>query len=71
MLSTTASKMLDGVEEEEQQTEVEMTLQRNARVQEGSLHFCQGPLQRKRHKAQAKIKKWKQKWFKVEPGKNT
>ena len=44
-----------------------------AREEEGtsSLRFCQGPLHRKRHRAQAKVKKWKQKWFKVEPGKET
>ena len=38
-------------------------------TREGSLHFCQGPLRRKRHRAQAKVNKWKQKWFRVEPGK--
>ena len=72
-MSTTVSiprEMLDGAEEEDEQlTETQMALQRGARMLEGTVHFCQGPLQRKRHKAQAKIKKWKQKWFRVEPGK--
>ena len=52
-------------EEDEQQAELELSL---GALREGSVHFCQGPLQRKRHRAQAKIKKWKQKWFKVEQG---
>lgn len=62
---------LDAGVGEEEQTETEIIMmQQGAKMQEGSVHFCQGPLQRKRHKAQAKIKKWKQKWFKLQPGKN-
>ena len=59
-----------GVGEEETENEMIM-MQQGAKMQEGSVHFCQGPLQRKRHKAQAKVKKWKQKWFKLQPGKNS
>lgn len=69
-MSMSVSMPLDAGAGEEQQTEAEMIIQQDrVRVQEGNMHFCQGPLQRKRHKAQAKIKKWKQKWFKLQPGK--
>ena len=63
-MSTTESvqrqTLQDG--EEDPQTAAEMALL------EGCVHFCQGPLQRKRHNAHTKINKWKQRWFKVEPG---
>ena len=39
-------------------------------LREGGLHYCEGPLRRRRHRAQTKLNKWKQKWFKVEPGKD-
>ena len=62
--------MLDGAEDETQQAELGTgaAVERDTRQLEGSLHFCEGPLLRKRHRAQAKKKKWKQKWFRVEPG---
>lgn len=55
--------LLDLIAEEDycQQTEME-----ELSPGEGGVRFCEGPLQRKRHGA--KIKKWKQKWYKVEPG---
>ena len=55
------------VGEEETQFAGDMALQPDA-LPEGSVHFCQGPLLRKRHKAHTKINKWKPGWFKVEPG---
>lgn len=60
-MSTTVTIPRDA--DTEQQHEVDAELQR-----EGSVHLCQGPLRRKRHRAQTKINKWKQKWFKIEPG---
>ena len=60
--------MLDGAEDEAQ-LESQASSALYTRLSEGTLHFCEGPLLRKRHKAQAKKKKWKQKWFRVEPGK--
>ena len=63
-------EMLSGaMEDEEAMSPAQRALQRGAQLVEGTLHFGEGPLQRKRHKAQAKMKKWKQGWFKVEPGK--
>ena len=53
----------DGQDRDEQ-TELQL-----AALREGGLHFCEGPLRRRRHRAQTKMNKWKQKWFKVEPGK--
>ena len=65
-------EMLEGaMDDEEAMSPAQRALQRGARLVEGTLHFGEGPLQRKRHKAQAKMKKWKQGWFKVEPGKCT
>lgn len=64
-------EMLAGADEEEELTATQRALQRGARLLEGTVHFTEGPLQRKRHKAQAKMKKWKQRWFKVEPGECT
>ena len=52
------------VQDRDEQTELQL-----AALREGGLHFCEGPLRRRRHRAQTKVNKWKQKWFKVEPGK--
>ena len=64
-----SGELLDQIAEEDQCQQTETAEELSLR--EGGVHFCEGPLQRKRHRAQAKIKKWKQKWFKVEPGKES
>lgn len=67
-MSTNTSVWLEtGLQERDGEDSTE--LQELAAFREGSLHFCEGPLRRRRHRAQTKANKWKQKWFKVEPGK--